>query len=165
MGATAFLLSLFRESCLPALARAPPRAPHPRPRSYVFHYMVEDGITYLCLADEQQKRRIPFLFLQDIKEKFCAQYGDRIKTAISFAMNTEFARVRAGGDGNKGVKKDPRWAAVGLSGCGLPPAHLPCPTLAPPRPPPRRSYRSAWSSSMRTPPRTTLAKCAGSWRR
>lgn len=64
------------------------------PRSYVFHYMVEDGITYLCLADEQQKRRIPFLFLQDVKEKFCAQYGDRIKTAISFAMNTEFARVR-----------------------------------------------------------------------
>ena len=56
--------------------------------------MVEDGITYLCLADEQQKRRIPFLFLQDVKEKFCAQYGDRIKTAISFAMNTEFARVR-----------------------------------------------------------------------
>ena len=30
---------------------------------YVFHYMVDDGLTYLCLADEQQKRRIPFLFL------------------------------------------------------------------------------------------------------
>lgn len=41
--------------------------------SYVFHYMVEDGITYLCLADEQQKRRIPFLFLQDVKER-CVPY-------------------------------------------------------------------------------------------
>jgi hypothetical protein len=111
--------------------------------SYVFHYMVEDGITYLCLADEQQKRRIPFLFLQDVKERcvwlpqacllfvaagggalerrlvlaarttrsqaipvtkarppplprlrrFTSQYGDRIKTAISFAMNSEFSRV------------------------------------------------------------------------
>jgi vesicle-associated membrane protein 7 len=25
---------------------------------YVFHYMVDDGLTYLCLADEQQKRRV-----------------------------------------------------------------------------------------------------------
>ena len=60
---------------------------------YVFHYMVQDGITYLCLADEQQKRRIPFLFLSDIKERFTSTYGDRAKTAIAFAMNTEFARV------------------------------------------------------------------------
>lgn len=61
--------------------------------NYTFHYMVDDGITYLCLADEQQKRRIPFLFLQDVKERFVSQYGDRIKTAISFAMNSEFSRV------------------------------------------------------------------------
>ena len=36
---------------------------------YVFHYMVDAGITYLCLADEKQKRRIPFMFLEDIKER------------------------------------------------------------------------------------------------
>lgn len=60
---------------------------------YVFHYMVEDGLTYLCLADEKQKRRIPFLFLADIKDRFRAAYGDRAKTAIAFAMNTEFSRV------------------------------------------------------------------------
>lgn len=60
---------------------------------YVFHYMVEDGLTYLCLADEKQKRRIPFLFLADVKDRFRAAYGDRAKTAIAFAMNTEFARV------------------------------------------------------------------------
>lgn len=62
---------------------------------YVFHYIVEDGITYLCLADEQQKRRMPFLFLQDVKDKFRASYGERAKTAIAFAMNTEFSRVLA----------------------------------------------------------------------
>jgi len=61
--------------------------------NFVFHYQVTDGITYLCLADEQQKRRLPFLFLGDIKDKFTAQYGDRAKTAIAFAMNTEFSRV------------------------------------------------------------------------
>lgn len=47
------------------------------PCSYVFHYMVEKGITYLCLADEKQKRRIPFLFLDDIKVKFQGSYGER----------------------------------------------------------------------------------------
>ena len=60
---------------------------------FVFHYIVADGITILCLADEQQKRRIPFLFLTDIKERFATSYGDRAKTAIAFAMNTEFSRV------------------------------------------------------------------------
>jgi vesicle-associated membrane protein 7 len=33
----------------------------------VFHYIVEGGITYLCLADEKNKRRIPFLYLDDMK--------------------------------------------------------------------------------------------------
>jgi hypothetical protein len=70
-----------------------PAPPLPRPRSYVFHYQVADGIIYLCLADEQQARRLPFLFLADIKDRFTAQYGDRAKTAIAFAMNTEFSRV------------------------------------------------------------------------
>lgn len=61
---------------------------------YVFHYMVDDGLTYLCLADEQQKRRIPFLFLADVRDKFVAAYGSRAKTAIAYAM-PEFARTLA----------------------------------------------------------------------
>lgn len=61
--------------------------------SCTFHYMVERGITYLCLADEKQKRRLPFLYLDDIKGKFQASYGERANTAIAFAMNSEFAKV------------------------------------------------------------------------
>jgi hypothetical protein len=63
------------------------------PRSCVFHYIVERGITYLCLADEKNKRRIPFLYLDDIKAKFQTAYGERANTAIAFAMNADFARV------------------------------------------------------------------------
>jgi len=59
----------------------------------VFHYVVEKGITYLCLGDEKNKRRIPFLYLDDIKAKFQGSYGDRANTAIAFAMNQEFSRV------------------------------------------------------------------------
>ncbi len=59
---------------------------------FVFHYMVEDGVTYLCLSEEKDTRRIPFLFLQDMKERFIAHYGSRAKTAIAFAM-PEFSRT------------------------------------------------------------------------
>jgi vesicle-associated membrane protein 7 len=61
--------------------------------NYVFHYVVDRGLTFLCLADEKQKRRVPFLFLDDVRSKFQASYGERAMTAIAFAMNGEFARV------------------------------------------------------------------------
>lgn len=30
----------------------------------MFHYIVENGVTFLCMADEQSRRRIPFAFLE-----------------------------------------------------------------------------------------------------
>lgn len=59
---------------------------------FVFHYIVEDGLTFLCLSEEKDTRRIPFLFLQDMKERFIAHYGARAKTAIAYAM-AEFSRT------------------------------------------------------------------------
>jgi vesicle-associated membrane protein 7 len=59
--------------------------------SHVFHYLVADGITYLCMADSQE-RRIPFAFLEDIKNRFKYNYGDRGRTAIAFQMNDDFGR-------------------------------------------------------------------------
>eukprot|EP01083_Nonionella_stella_P086679 240942_1 len=61
--------------------------------SYVFHYLVSDELTYLCMADEEFGRVIPFNMLEDIKNRFVATYGDRGKTAIAFAMNADFGRV------------------------------------------------------------------------
>lgn len=58
-------------------------------RNY-FHYLVADGITYLCLADEADKQRVPFNFLDDIRQRFTERYGGRARTAIAFAMNQEF---------------------------------------------------------------------------
>lgn len=60
---------------------------------HVFHYVVEDSITYLCMADEDSKRRIPFAFLDDVKNRFKSAYGNRGSTAIAFAMNEEFSPV------------------------------------------------------------------------
>lgn len=60
---------------------------------HIFHYIVEDGITYLCMADEEFGRRLPFAFLEDIKNRFKATYGDRGKTALAYGMNADFSRV------------------------------------------------------------------------
>jgi len=59
--------------------------------NHVFHYIVDDAITYLCMADSQE-RRIPFAFLEDIKNRFKYTYGDRARNAIAFQMNDDFGR-------------------------------------------------------------------------
>ena len=57
---------------------------------YVFHYIVENNITYLCMADEGFGRMIPFRFLEDMKNKFKSSFGDRAKTAHAYAFNADF---------------------------------------------------------------------------
>lgn len=60
---------------------------------HVFHYIVEDKIIYLCMCDDMSKRRIPFAFLDDIKQRFRATYGEKVHTAIAFSMNEDFGRT------------------------------------------------------------------------
>ncbi|CDH58873.1 vesicle-associated membrane protein 714 [Lichtheimia corymbifera JMRC:FSU:9682] len=61
--------------------------------SHLFHYICEDGLTYMCMADDSFGRRIPFAFLQDIKERFLERYGkDRALEAPPYGLN-EFSRV------------------------------------------------------------------------
>ncbi|KAE9045070.1 hypothetical protein PR003_g11233 [Phytophthora rubi] len=57
---------------------------------HIFHYVVEGGVTFLCMADDDLKRRVPVLFLEDMKSRFQAAYGARALSAIAFAMNDEF---------------------------------------------------------------------------
>ena len=45
------------------------------------------------MADEDFTRRVPFMFLENIRQLFLERYGDRARTAIAFAMNEEFSRV------------------------------------------------------------------------
>ncbi|KAI1319354.1 Vesicle-associated membrane protein [Mortierella claussenii] len=63
---------------------------------YLFHYICEDGLTYMCMADDSFGRRIPFAFLQDIKQRFLAQYGRErgLNAHVPYAMN-EFSRTIA----------------------------------------------------------------------
>ena len=65
----------------------------PSPLRHVFHYIVEDKIIYLCMCDDMSKRRIPFAFLEDIKQRFRATYGEKVHSAIAFSMNEDFGRT------------------------------------------------------------------------
>lgn len=63
--------------------------------SYLFHYIVTDGITYLCITDDEFDRAKAFHFLADIQKRFQASYGRQAHSALAYAMNSEFSRVLA----------------------------------------------------------------------
>lgn len=63
--------------------------------SYLFHYILEDGIIYLCITDDEFERVRAFQFLQDIQGRFQASYGRQAHSALAYAMNSEFSRVLA----------------------------------------------------------------------
>mmetsp|Transcript_24743 Transcript_24743/g.28591 ORF Transcript_24743/g.28591 Transcript_24743/m.28591 type:complete len:222 (+) Transcript_24743:128-793(+) len=61
---------------------------------YVFHYVSESGICYLCMSDEKNKHRVPYAFLTDMKDHFLARYGlEASQMAIAFSFNEEFSKV------------------------------------------------------------------------
>jgi len=62
--------------------------------NYVFHYIVENSICYLCMSDELNKHRIPYAFLEDMKQNFISKYGrDQPLKAIAFSMNEAFSVI------------------------------------------------------------------------
>ncbi|KAI9596110.1 synaptobrevin domain-containing protein [Syncephalis fuscata] len=62
---------------------------------YLFHHISQDGIVYMCMADDAFGRRIPFAFLEDLKTRFTALYNTKqIDSAIAYGMN-EFSKTIA----------------------------------------------------------------------
>lgn len=61
--------------------------------NHIFHYLVDEGITFLCMSDEGMKRRITFSFLDEIKRIFRENYQGVERTALAFSLNESFAPV------------------------------------------------------------------------
>lgn len=60
--------------------------------NHVFHYVVEHQIIYLCMSDELNKYRVPYAFLNDVKERFLASYGcEAPLSAMAFSYNQDFS--------------------------------------------------------------------------
>lgn len=63
--------------------------------NYLFHYVSEDGIIYMCITDDEFERSRAFLFLNEVKRRFQSAYGPAAEHALAYAMNAEFSRVLA----------------------------------------------------------------------
>jgi vesicle-associated membrane protein 7 len=64
--------------------------------NYLFHYMInDDGLVFLCMADDSFGRRIPFAFLEDIRSEFLRSFDQlTIMNATKYGMD-EFSSVLA----------------------------------------------------------------------
>ncbi len=62
---------------------------------YVFHYMVKEGVTFLCFATKEHKTAVCFAFLDEISKRFKATYDQaQIENALAYSPQfEEFARV------------------------------------------------------------------------
>eukprot|EP00878_Enallax_costatus_P020277 GHUV01021428.1.p1 GENE.GHUV01021428.1~~GHUV01021428.1.p1 ORF type:complete len:191 (+),score=39.85 GHUV01021428.1:192-764(+) len=60
---------------------------------HMFHIMVHDGLTFMCMAEESAGRRVPFAFLEDIKGLFLSRYADSFRNAVAYEFNADFSKV------------------------------------------------------------------------
>jgi len=60
---------------------------------HIFHYVVTEGLVFLCMADEDFGRRLPFTFLDDVIKRWMNAYGNRGLTALAYGMNEDFSRT------------------------------------------------------------------------
>lgn len=80
---------------------------------YRFHFICQQGITYLCITDDVSSQKIGYFcvvrnvtfkdfersksfgFLNEILKRFSNTYGQRAQTALPYAMNSDFSEVLA----------------------------------------------------------------------
>lgn len=53
---------------------------------YNFFFLHDDGLTYMCMAEDQVHASVAFMMLSDVKAAFLAQYKQQTKTALAYAM-------------------------------------------------------------------------------
>lgn len=44
---------------------------------FFFHFINDEGITFLCMTDKEYKRKQAFAFLQDLRKALKKRYSDR----------------------------------------------------------------------------------------
>ncbi|KAI8924215.1 Longin-like domain-containing protein [Entophlyctis helioformis] len=47
---------------------------------YVFHYMIEFGVCYLCLCDRSYPKKLAFAYLEELQKEFQSLYGNEVGT-------------------------------------------------------------------------------------
>jgi len=60
---------------------------------YLYHYISDNNIIYLCITENGFSRGDAFLFLEKVHSKFNKKFGTRAQTASAYSLNTEFSLV------------------------------------------------------------------------
>lgn len=60
---------------------------------HIFHYIVDSGITFLCMTEESMKRRVAFSFLDEVKALWRQDFAAVEQTALAFSLNDRFSPV------------------------------------------------------------------------
>ncbi|PVV02250.1 hypothetical protein BB560_003305 [Smittium megazygosporum] len=47
--------------------------------NFVFHYIIEHGVCYLCICDHSFPRKVAFSYLEDLAKEFYMNYGTEIE--------------------------------------------------------------------------------------
>ncbi|CAO1631214.1 unnamed protein product [Jaminaea pallidilutea] len=56
---------------------------------WLFHYVSEDGFVYLCVADGQGGRRLPFAFLSEVQKQFLSNFSeDQLSNPLSSDLSS-----------------------------------------------------------------------------
>ena len=58
---------------------------------HTFNYVVENGFTYLVVADSEVGRHVPFACLDRIKGEFARDHASEAQDAIAHSLNKSFA--------------------------------------------------------------------------
>lgn len=45
---------------------------------YVFHYLIERGICYLCLTERSYPKKLAFAYLEELEKEFGEKYGSEV---------------------------------------------------------------------------------------
>ena len=56
--------------------------------SFVYHYISENNFIFMCLSDAEFNRQGAFLFLEDIKSKFFAEYRKIANLIVAFGIDS-----------------------------------------------------------------------------
>eukprot|EP00928_Gymnodinium_smaydae_P084855 TRINITY_DN6812_c2_g2_i2.p1 TRINITY_DN6812_c2_g2~~TRINITY_DN6812_c2_g2_i2.p1 ORF type:complete len:229 (-),score=38.92 TRINITY_DN6812_c2_g2_i2:58-744(-) len=60
---------------------------------YAFHYVIDQTLDlwFICMAERQLLRRIPFAFLSDMQDSFRRRYRlEQVEMALAYGMQSEF---------------------------------------------------------------------------
>jgi len=60
---------------------------------YLYHYISDNNIIYLCITENGFSRGDAFQFLEKVHSKFNKKFGTRAQTASAYSLNTEFSLV------------------------------------------------------------------------